>query len=75
MDVVDALNNYVGTANMTFSSHSFEVRIPLALIGGDDGFVYSAVVVGGMTSPNDCVPNSGYLNLLPTRLHLPLVEQ
>ena len=55
----------VGRAPVSFTSDSFTVRIPLALIGGDDGIVDTATVLGTIPEPTDACPNGGYITSSP----------
>ncbi len=50
-----------GRAPVSFTSNSLSVQIPLSLLGGDDGAVNTAAVVGTVTEVTDKVPNAGYL--------------
>ena len=65
----------VGSANITFDSYSFSLTIPLSLLGGDNGYVNVAALMGNQTSPTDCVPNGGHLSLYSNMLALPVVRK
>jgi hypothetical protein len=59
--VSDDTGTEVGRAPVSFTSNSFTVRVPLSLIGGDDGIVDTATVVGTVLEPTDACPNGGYI--------------
>ena len=59
--VLDDTGAEVGKAPVSFTSNSFTVRVPLALIGGDDGIVDTATVLGTILEPTDACPNGGYI--------------
>ncbi len=62
VDVVDDPTEIVtGRAPVSFTSSSMTVQIPLSLLGGDDGAVNTAAVVGTAEEPTDKVPNAGFL--------------
>jgi hypothetical protein len=65
----------VGSADITFNPTNFTVTIPLSLLGGDNGYVNVAAIMGNQTGPTDCVPNGGHLSLLLNMLALPLVRK
>ena len=46
---------------MTFGPNAFTVTLPLGVLGGDNGIVHTAAIVGNEASSTDCVPNGGYL--------------
>ena len=80
MGVVDAQNNLtVGNAIIIFRSgtvsSAFTVTVPLSLIGGDDGYVNAAAVIGNLTNPTDCVPNGVYLGMPGDITYLPLINR
>jgi hypothetical protein len=56
----------VGTADAYFGTSAFTIVVPLSALGGDEGSVNVAAVLGNSTGPTDCVPNV-------IRLYLPLV--
>jgi len=60
----------VGRAEMSFDAISFYVKIPLSMLGGDDGYINTAALLGNSTGPTDCVPNSGSLGV--KKIYLPL---
>ncbi len=62
VNVVDDNTELVtGRAPASFTSMAMSVQIPLSLLGGDDGAVNTAAVVGTDIEPTDKVPNAGYL--------------
>ncbi len=62
VDVVEDPTEIVtGRAPVSFTSTTMTVQIPLSLLGGDDGAVNTAAVVGTAEEPTDKVPNAGYL--------------
>jgi len=73
--VVNASNNFSTTVPIEFSSNSFAVTIPLTDIGGDNGYVDTAALMGNITGPTDCVPNSGYLGMYSDITYLPLINR
>jgi len=71
--VVNASTNFSTTVPIAFSSNSFAVTIPLTVIGGDNGYVNTAALMGNITGPTDCVPNSGYLGMYSKITYFPLI--
>ncbi len=62
VDVVDDPTEIVtGRAPVSFTEMTMTVQIPLSLLGGDDGAVNTAAVVGTADEPTDKVPNAGFL--------------
>jgi len=61
--IVDTLFNTVGAVHATFSGKTISVRIPRALLGGDDGFLDAVADVYTINEPTDIVPNSGHLRV------------
>ena len=59
--VLDDTGTEVGRAPVSFTSNSFTVRVPLALIGGDNGIVDTATVLGTRPEATDACPNGGYI--------------
>lgn len=53
----------VGTITPTFSGNTLSMAIPLSLLGGDDGFVNLATVVGTLAEPTDIAPDNQSLML------------
>jgi hypothetical protein len=60
----------MGIVPATFDANAVTVRVPLAFLGGDDGRVNAAAVVGNLTGPTDCVPDRGFAGT--HRVYLPL---
>ncbi len=61
--VFDTLGNPTGTVKVTVDGKRVTIRVPLALLGGDDGFLNAAAVVGTRIEPTDIAPNGGHLKL------------
>ena len=62
MDVIDSGAGVPsGTADATFEPTSLSIRIPLAALGGDDGFVDTSTVIGTIPEPTDCAPDGATL--------------
>jgi hypothetical protein len=59
--VIDPSVGIVGAAPMTYTTNSVSAQIPLALLGGDDGIVDVATVIGNVAEPTDCAPNGGFI--------------
>lgn len=55
----------VGTLQPSFSGTRVTLRVPLTLLGNDDGYVDVATVIGTPHGPTDIAPNSGHLSLSP----------
>jgi len=47
----------VGTAPIVFTSTSFSVTVPLALLGNDNGLLNYGVIIGTFAEPTDRAPN------------------
>jgi hypothetical protein len=62
--VNDTSGTTVGRAPVSFTSNSFEVRVPLSLIGGN-GKVNTATVLGTLSEPTDAAPNGRYITSSP----------
>lgn len=60
--VWDGIDRFVGTIMPEFGNGTVVLRIPLSLLGGDEGNVNVAAVVGSPAVPTDVVPNSGHLD-------------
>jgi hypothetical protein len=54
-----------GTITPVFNANVMTLTIPLALLGGDDGLVDLATVVGTSPEPTDVAPNTGVLRTGP----------
>ncbi|MFI5207189.1 MAG: Ig-like domain-containing protein [Gemmatimonadales bacterium] len=52
-----------GLVSPTFGDSSMTLRIPLAMLGNDDGNMNVAATVGSVSVPTDVVPNVGHLTL------------
>ena len=59
--VIDAAGNSMGRVKPVFDARRVTIRIPLALIGGDDGRLNAAAIVGVLGMPSDIVPENGHL--------------
>ena len=57
VDVINVNTGAFGTAPIIFSATSFTLTVPLSLLGGDDGLVNYALVIGTFGEPTDEVPN------------------
>jgi hypothetical protein len=55
--VYSSANVLQGSVPITYGSDFFAIAIPLALLGGDDGVLNFAAVVGTFAEPTDEVPN------------------
>ena len=54
----------IGKISPTVSGNRVTIRVPLALIGSDDGYLDVAAVVGRMgMGPTDIIPDDGHLSL------------
>ena len=70
--VYNALGVPVAAVPMTLENNAFTVTVPLGVLGGGNGFVNTAAIVGNGAGTTDCVPNGGYLTNGHT-VYLPLV--
>jgi hypothetical protein len=61
--VADAAFNSTGTIVPFFNGKVLTMWIPLSMIGGDDGLVDLATVVGTEAEPTDTAPVSGTLSM------------
>jgi hypothetical protein len=59
--IYDAQGVDIAAVPMTFGPNAFTVTVPLGVLGGDNGLVHTAAVVGNKDGSTDCVPNEGYL--------------
>jgi len=50
-----------GTVRPVYSGKKITVHIPLSVLGGDDGKVNAAAIVGTNAEPTDIAPNNGHL--------------
>lgn len=62
--IVDAQGREAGRVTPTFSDRHVTVRIPLSMLGDDDGFLDAAAIVGSTTRPSDIVPEHGSLHVV-----------
>jgi serralysin len=60
-NVFDASGNPTGSAPVEFKGTRMTVSIPLETLGGDDGKVDFATVLGTLCEPTDIAPNEGHL--------------
>ena len=73
---MDASGFPVGKGQLNFDPDVLYLTVNLSVLGGDDGYVNAAALVGNITGPTDCVPNTGYLGLVDyggVQMFLPLV--
>jgi hypothetical protein len=61
--VFNSLGNPMGQVRPVFKGKRVTIRIPAALIGGDDGALNAAAIVGTLATPTDIVPEFGHLHL------------
>ena len=61
--VISGTATVAGRVKPVFDGHRVTIRIPRAVIGGDDGNVNAAAIVGRLGRPTDLVPNAGHLTL------------
>jgi hypothetical protein len=59
--VIDSLGTSIGRVKPVFDARRITIRIPLALLGGDDGKLDAAAIVGVLGRPSDIVPENGHL--------------
>jgi len=60
IDVYDQFGNYIGSVYADYDTKSFTFEIPLSLLGGDDGSMNIAAVVGNNSGPTDWIPDEGH---------------
>lgn len=63
--VFNAFGGEVGRVKPLFRGKRVSIRIPRAILGGDDGFLNAAAIVGTLNSPSDIIPETGHLELDP----------
>lgn len=63
VNVVSASLSITGTVRPTFNGASITARIPRSLLGGDDGFLNAAAIVGTVIEPTDIIPENGHLKV------------
>lgn len=61
--VYNSFGGEVGRAKPVFRGKRVSIRIPRAILGGDDGFLNAAAIVGTLNSPSDIIPETGHLQL------------
>ncbi len=61
--VYDTAGFQTGSIRPVFSGKRVTFRIPLSMLGNDDGFVNVAVIVGNFFEPTDLTPNNGHLKV------------
>jgi len=59
----DSTYSTVYSFRPTFSGKRISGRIPRSALGGDDGFLNAAIIVGTLREPTDIAPNSGHLKV------------
>jgi hypothetical protein len=47
----------------TYNGASITARIPRGMLGGDDGFLNAAAIVGTVIEPTDIIPENGHLKV------------
>lgn len=52
-----------GVVKATVSGNKISARIPRSMLGGDDGYLNAAAIVGTQHEPTDIVPNNGHLHV------------
>ena len=52
-----------GSVRPVFNGKQVSLRIPLTMIGNDDGSVNVAVLVGSKLAPSDVAPNAGHIKV------------
>ena len=63
VNVVSAALSITGTVRPTLAGASITAFIPLTMLGGDDGFLNAAAIVGTIIEPTDIIPEDGHLRL------------
>ena len=63
VSIVATSGTITGTVQPSFGDSSMTLRIPLAMLGNDDGNMNIAAVAGNLSVPTDVVPNAGHLTL------------
>ena len=61
--VSDSMGDPVGQVKPAFNAKRVTIRVPKALLGGDDGFLNASAIVGTDAEPTDIIPESGHLKL------------
>jgi hypothetical protein len=63
--VYGATGDSIGRVVPAYAGRTVTLRLPTALLGGDDGYVNGAVIVGTIGSASDIAPDAGHLALMP----------
>ena len=61
--ITDTAGRVVGRVKPAIRARFVMVRIPLALLGNDDGVLNAAAIVGTVGHPSDFMPNDGHLTV------------
>jgi len=69
--ITDSQGEPTGIVTLAIDGKRLTVRIPRALLGGDDGFLNAAVIVGSPGGFKDIAPNGGHLQLGGTGAVMP----
>jgi hypothetical protein len=67
-------NSAVGKVHPVFSGRRLSFTVPRSLLGGEDGFLNAAAIIGTPAEPTDVVPNTGHLSLngpIPAAPYMP----
>jgi hypothetical protein len=64
--VSDSHGEQTGRVKPVFDGKSVTIRIPLAMLGNDDGALDAAAIVGDLHRPSDIVPDNGHLTVGPS---------
>lgn len=68
MSIADSNGVVVGTFTSEVSANVLRMVIPLSLIGGDEGLVDLAMLVGTSQEETDIAPDTGVLSMAPDRV-------
>lgn len=63
--VFDTTSAVVGTVRATFAGRTLSLRVPLTMLGNDDGLLDVVADAYAQTEPTDVVPNNGSLRVGP----------
>ncbi|HJQ66670.1 MAG TPA: hypothetical protein VJ816_09850 [Gemmatimonadales bacterium] len=61
--VVNAAGSVTGTVRPIINGAMITARIPRSMLGGDDGFLNAAAIVGTVIEPTDIIPEDGHLKV------------
>jgi hypothetical protein len=61
--VTDGLGRETGRVTPVYAGERVTVRVPLAMLDDDDGYLSAAAIVGVAGAPSDIVPQTGHLAL------------